>query len=71
MQLRKHELTRSIDKHEPPSRFPELAVHERIKLRAFEIYKGRGGFPGSALIDWLRAEWECQADESGSMHRRN
>ena len=41
--------------------------HDRIKARAFEVYQHRKGVPGSALIDWLRAEWECQMNERGDL----
>jgi hypothetical protein len=30
--------------------------HEEIRLRAYEIYLERGGFPGNELDDWLQAE---------------
>lgn len=33
-------------------------THEEIKLRAYEIYLERGGAPGDALEDWIRAERE-------------
>jgi Protein of unknown function (DUF2934) len=32
--------------------------HEQIRLRAYEIYLERGGFPGNELDDWLQAERE-------------
>jgi hypothetical protein len=71
MPLHQSAPSRSIDEHEPPTRLSKPPVRERIKLRAFEIYKERGGFPGSAMIDWLRAQWECEADEAGSVYTRN
>jgi hypothetical protein len=32
--------------------------HEQIRLRAYEIFLERGGFPGNELDDWLQAERE-------------
>jgi hypothetical protein len=34
--------------------------HEQIRLRAYEIYLERGGFPGNELDDWLQAEHELE-----------
>ena len=34
--------------------------HEEIRLRAYEIYLERGGFPGNELDDWLQAERELE-----------
>ncbi len=34
--------------------------HEQIRLRAYEIYLERGGFPGNELDDWLQAERELE-----------
>jgi hypothetical protein len=39
--------------HQAPS-------HEQIRLRAYEIYPERGGFPGNELGDWLQAEHELE-----------
>ncbi|HKW34025.1 MAG TPA: DUF2934 domain-containing protein [Candidatus Acidoferrum sp.] len=33
-------------------------THDEIALRAYEIYLERGGAPGDALEDWIRAERE-------------
>lgn len=33
-------------------------THEEIALRAYEIYLERGGSPGDAFQDWMRAERE-------------
>jgi hypothetical protein len=33
---------------------------EEIRLRAYEIYLERGGFPGNELDDWLQAERELE-----------
>lgn len=40
---------------------------EEIRLRAYEIYLGRGGFPGDELDDWLQAERElsCPVPQEG------
>jgi hypothetical protein len=32
--------------------------HEQIRLRAYEIFLERGGFPSNELDDWLQAERE-------------
>jgi hypothetical protein len=34
--------------------------HEQIRLRAYEIYLERGGFPGNELDDWLQAKRELE-----------
>ncbi len=33
-------------------------IKQKIALRAYELYEERGGTPGGALEDWLRAEDE-------------
>lgn len=33
---------------------------EEIRIRAYEIYVGRGGQPGHELEDWLQAERELE-----------
>jgi hypothetical protein len=35
--------------------------HEQIAQRAFELYLARGGYEGSEVGDWLRAESELRA----------
>jgi hypothetical protein len=39
--------------------------HEQIRLRAYEIYLERGGFPGNELDDWLQAERERELERAG------
>lgn len=39
-------------------------THEEIALRAYEIYLERGGAPGDALEDWIRAERELMEKNS-------
>ena len=34
----------------------DTALHDRIKLRAYELYQSRGSVKGSDLQDWLQAE---------------
>jgi hypothetical protein len=34
--------------------------HEQIAQRAFELYLARGGYEGSEMGDWLRAESELR-----------
>lgn len=41
---------------------------EEIRLRAYEIYLGRGGVPGNELDDWLQAEGEL---ESAALRKAN
>jgi hypothetical protein len=36
------------------------ATREEIAVRSYEIYLARGGAPGSAEQDWLRAETELK-----------
>ena len=56
---------------------PETAVEERatlllqtreqqVRIRAYEIYLGRGEQPGFELEDWPRAERELTSKEEGS-----
>lgn len=40
-----------------------ISLEDRIRRRAHELYLERGGQPGSALDDWLRAEREVRAEE--------
>lgn len=43
----------------PPASFSaELAADEQIRIRAYELYRERGGAVGDDLSDWLRAERE-------------
>jgi len=45
-----------------------LALEERIRRRAYELYVVRGNESGSELEDWLQAEEEIQtAEEQGSL----
>lgn len=36
---------------------------EKIRLRADQVYRSRGGVPGSAVMDWMRAEIELGAGQ--------
>lgn len=38
-----------------------VATREQIANRAYEIYKARGGAPGSDIEDWLQAERELRS----------
>jgi len=38
----------------------QVRSNEQIRLRAYEIYLERGGFPGNELDDWLQAERELE-----------
>jgi hypothetical protein len=55
---------KSDNREVPKRKALALSFRERVRLRAFEIYERRRGFPGSALMDWLRAEWECQLEQA-------
>jgi len=35
-------------------------LRDEIRNRAYELYEQRGGQPGRALEDWLRAEFEIK-----------
>lgn len=52
----------------PATKKPRTAktspTHEEIALRAYEIYLERGGAPGDALEDWIRAEHELMEKNS-------
>lgn len=52
----------------PTTKKPRVAktapTHEEIALRAYEIYLERGGAPGDALEDWMRAERELMEKSS-------
>jgi Protein of unknown function (DUF2934) len=39
-------------------------MQARIRERAYEIFLQRGGGPGDALRDWLRAEREIREDDN-------
>jgi hypothetical protein len=36
------------------------ALDERIRIRAYELYRQRGGASGDDMNDWLRAESEVR-----------
>src|SRR5262245_35950288 len=38
----------------------ESSLHDRIRIRAFEIYEARGRVPDHAMDDWLKAEAEIR-----------
>ena len=42
-----------------------LELEERIRRRAYEIHKRRGGRPGSELDDWLEAERAVLGESPG------
>lgn len=44
---------------------PETVAHERIALRAYELFLARGGGEGRDLEDWLGAEAELCAKTGG------
>jgi len=50
------EKVRDADAMRPSLFEPVLAIAEKIRRRAFEIFQGRGFADGSHLDDWLQAE---------------
>ena len=42
-------------------RVNDAPTEAEIRQRAYEIYLGRNGAPGSADVDWLQAESELRA----------
>jgi hypothetical protein len=48
---------RSRDVESPPPSNSPLA-EEQIRIRAYELYRERGGQAGDDMADWLRAERE-------------
>lgn len=42
-----------------------------IRVRAYEVYLGRGDAPGDALSDWLQAERELWAEHHGAEAARS
>lgn len=40
---------------------PKISTHDKIAVRAYEIYLERNGAPGNPLEDWVRAEGEILA----------
>jgi hypothetical protein len=43
----------------------DLRRIEEIRLRAYEIYKERGGQPGHDVDDWCQAEREIESRSDG------
>ncbi|MBZ5629852.1 MAG: DUF2934 domain-containing protein [Acidobacteriia bacterium] len=41
-------------------------LEEKIRFRAYELYRHRGGEPGRALDDWLQAEAELLRSRLGA-----
>jgi HSP20 family molecular chaperone IbpA len=45
--------------NQTPPLLPETsALLDEVRMRAFDLFKRRGGAPGSDMTDWLRAEKE-------------
>jgi len=44
-----------------------LSFDERVRRRAHQLFLERGGEPGSALDDWLKAEREIRASEENTL----
>ena len=43
----------------------DSARHQKIQIRAYEIYLERGDQPGRDLDDWLQAERELTTNHTG------
>jgi hypothetical protein len=43
----------------------DSARHDKIRIRAYEIYLERGDQPGRDLDDWLQAEHELTTNHTG------
>jgi hypothetical protein len=43
----------------------DSARHQKIRLRAYEVYLERGQQPGRDLDDWLQAERELTTNHNG------
>lgn len=43
----------------------DSARHQKIRIRAYEIYLERGEQPGRDLDDWLQAERELTTNHTG------
>lgn len=52
---------RSQDVREAHTAAPAEVTHDRIRVRAHQIYEARDGAPGNATLDWLQAEEELRA----------
>ena len=59
--------SKSLEPRSENARFP-AGVEERIRRRAYELYKRRGRVDGFALDDWLQAENEILGSQ---MQRRS
>jgi hypothetical protein len=44
----------------------ELELHEKVRLRAYELYEKKGKQHGHDLDDWLKAEAELISETAGS-----
>jgi hypothetical protein len=52
---------RDAAQHPQPAAEVIIPREEAIRERAYQIFLARGGVPGSALQDWLRAEQELRS----------
>lgn len=48
----------SLANASPAERDEPIPLDDRIRMRAFELYRERGDEPGDDLRDWLQAERE-------------
>ena len=55
---------RAIARKAPQRMEPLHATDEQIRVRAYEIFRTRGGARGDAIADWLEAERELSARPS-------
>jgi hypothetical protein len=63
---------RSIEPHatsttraETETKVADSARHQKIRIRAYEIYLEHGEQPGRDLDDWLQAERELTTNHTG------
>ena len=47
-----------------PQEAPQTELEETIRLRAYQLYEGRGREEGHELEDWLQAEAELRPERS-------
>ena len=62
--MRENTIAAAVDdatRPQPPALAPD---EQRIRARAYEIYRERGARSGDAVSDWYRAEAELTAEES-------
>jgi len=54
---------RSVKAAPKAAEAPQVPTTDEIAIRAYEIYRARGGSPGTEVDDWLQAERELTQQE--------